>query len=104
MLPGRCGCHGAILAQGGLSDPVTPLGTTEAVDIKTALRSYTLWAARSMFLEDRIGSIEVGKDADLAVWDRNPYQVPTAALKDMRCELTLVRGKTVYRAESFKTP
>jgi hypothetical protein len=82
----------------------TPFGMTEAVDIKTALRSYTLWAARSLFLEDRIGSIEIGKDADLAVWDRNPYQVPTAALKDMRCELTLVRGKAVYRAESFKTP
>jgi hypothetical protein len=82
----------------------TPFGTAEAVDVKTALRSYTLWAARSMFLEDRIGSVEVGKDADLAVWDRNPYQVPTAALKDMRCELTLVRGRTVYRAESFKTP
>jgi hypothetical protein len=48
----------------------TPFGTAEAVDIKTALRSYTAWAARSLFLEDRIGSIEVGKDADLAVWDR----------------------------------
>ena len=71
--------------------------------VKT-IDSYTLWAARSMFLDDRIGSIEVGKDADLAVWDRHPYQVATAALKDMRCELTLVRGKTVYRAESFKTP
>lgn len=76
----------------------TPFGTAESVDIKTALRSYTLWAARTMFLEDRIGSIEVGKDADLAVWDRNPYQTSTAALKDMRCELTLVRGKVVYRA------
>ena len=62
-------------------------------------RSYTRWAARSMFLDDRIGSIEVGKDADLAVWDRNPYTVSTAALKEMRCELTLVRGKVVYRAE-----
>ncbi len=78
----------------------TPFGTAESVDIKTALRSYTIWAARMMFLEDRIGSIEVGKDADLAVWDRNPYQVPTAALKDMRCELTLVRGKVVYRGGS----
>lgn len=75
----------------------TPFGTSESVDIKTALRSYTIWAARTMFLEDRIGSIEVGKDADLAVWDRNPYEVPTAALKDMRCELTLVRGTVVYR-------
>ncbi|MDP3716585.1 MAG: amidohydrolase [Acidobacteriota bacterium] len=78
----------------------TPFGTSESVDIKTALRSYTIWAARTMFLEDRIGSIEVGKDADLAVWDRNPYEVATAALKDMRCELTLVRGKVVYRGAS----
>ena len=43
-------------------------------------------------------SIEAGKDADLAVWDRNPYQVPTDQLKDMRCELTLVRGTIVYKA------
>jgi predicted amidohydrolase YtcJ len=76
---------------------VTPFGMAEAVDVKTALRSYTAWAARTMFLEDRIGTIEVGKDADLAVWDRNPYAVPTAQLKDMRCEMTLVRGKVVYR-------
>jgi len=74
-----------------------PFGTTESVDIRTALRSYTIWAAKTMFLEDRVGSIEVGKEADLAVWDRNPYEIPTAALKDMRCELTLVRGKVVYR-------
>ena len=74
-----------------------PFGSTESVDVRAALRSYTAWAARTMFLEDRIGTIEVGKDADLAVWDRNPYEVPTAALKDMRCELTLVRGRVVFR-------
>jgi predicted amidohydrolase YtcJ len=74
----------------------TPFGTAEAVDIRTALRSYTAWAAHQVFLDDRIGSIEVGKDADLAVWDRNLYTVPTPALKDLRCEMTLVRGKTVY--------
>ncbi|MFM7275607.1 MAG: amidohydrolase family protein, partial [Gammaproteobacteria bacterium] len=45
---------------------------------------------------DRTGSIEVGKYADLAVWDRDPYTVPTAALKDMRCEMTVFSGKTVY--------
>ena len=77
----------------------TPFGTDESVDIKTALRSYTIWAARTIFLDDRVGSIEAGKDADVAVWDRNPYQVPTSALKDMRCELTLVRGNVVYRAQ-----
>jgi predicted amidohydrolase YtcJ len=75
----------------------TPFGTTEAVDVKTALRSYTLWAAHQLFLDDRVGSIEIGKDADLAVWDRNPYAIPTDDLKELRCELTLLRGKIVYR-------
>ena len=76
----------------------TPFGTQESVDVKTALRSYTAWAAHQIFLDDRVGSIEVGKDADLAVWDRNLYTVATAALKDLRCEMTFVRGKIVYTA------
>jgi predicted amidohydrolase YtcJ len=74
----------------------TPFGTRESIDIRTALRSYTVWAAHQMFLEDRIGSIEVGKDADIAVWDRNMYTVPTDDLKDLKCELTLFRGRVVY--------
>lgn len=82
----------------------TPFGTDEAVDVRTALRSYTIWAAHTIFLDDRIGSIEAGKDADLAVWDRDPYAVPAAALKDMKAELTLVKGKTVYRGPAFPAP
>jgi predicted amidohydrolase YtcJ len=75
-----------------------PFGTAESIDIHTALRAYTSWAARQIFLEDRIGSVEVGKDADLAVWDRDLYSVPADQLKDLKCELTLLRGEEVYRA------
>jgi predicted amidohydrolase YtcJ len=74
----------------------TPFGLEERVDIKNALRSYTIWAAHQLFLDDRIGSIEVGKDADIAVWDRDLLTVPTDALKDLRCELTIFRGQVVY--------
>lgn len=77
-----------------------PFGRDEAVDVRTALRAVTIWAARQMFLESEIGSIEVGKYADLAVWDRNPYEVPTSELAEMRCELTLFAGEVVYRAAS----
>jgi predicted amidohydrolase YtcJ len=76
----------------------TPFGVKQSIDIKTALRSYTIWAAHQLFLDDRIGSIEVGKDADIAVWDRDLYSVPTDDLKDLKCELTVFRGKVVYRA------
>jgi len=76
----------------------TPFGTKESIDVRTALRSYTIWAAHQLFLDDRIGSIEVGKDADIAVWDRDLYTVPADALKDLKCEMTLFRGKVVYEA------
>ncbi len=59
-----------------------PYGREEAIDVHSALRSYTIWSARQMFLEDEIGSIEDGKYADIAVWDRNPYEVPMADIKD----------------------
>ena len=63
----------------------------------------TLDAAYGSFAETEKGSIEVGKDADLAVWDRDPYTVPTAALKDMKAELTLVKGKAVFRGPAFQS-
>ena len=77
-----------------------PFGRDEAVDVRTALRAVTIWAARQMFLETKIGSIEAGKFADLAVWDRNPYQVPTSDLKEMRCELTVFSGKIVFQRDA----
>jgi predicted amidohydrolase YtcJ len=73
-----------------------PFGTDEAIDVHTALRSYTIWAARQIFSEQQTGSVETGKWADLAIWDRNPYAVPTASLKDMRCLMTLYKGKVVF--------
>jgi predicted amidohydrolase YtcJ len=74
----------------------TPFGMAESIDIRTALKSYTIWAARLMFLENQVGSLELGKQADIAVWDRNLYKVPTAEIKDLRCEMTLVGGKVVF--------
>jgi predicted amidohydrolase YtcJ len=51
-----------------------------------------------MFLETKIGSIEVGKYADLAVWDRDFYTAPTAAIKDAKCVMTIFDGKVVYES------
>ena len=75
-----------------------PFGMAEAVDIHTALRSYTAWGSRQMFLENKIGSLEVGKRADIAIWDRDPYTVPTDQIKDMKCLMTLLDGEVVYSA------
>jgi predicted amidohydrolase YtcJ len=79
-----------------------PFGTAEAVDIHAALRSYTLWAARQLFLDTRTGSLELGKDADIAVWDKNPYDMPSAELRHLHCEITLLQGEIVYDAHNDK--
>jgi hypothetical protein len=76
-----------------------PWGEAEAVDRRTALRSYTIWAAHQLFLDGEVGSLEVGKRADLAVWDRDIDAAPVDELDDLRCRMTLLEGRVVYRAE-----
>jgi predicted amidohydrolase YtcJ len=75
-----------------------PFGTAESVDIHTALRAYTAWAARQLFLENRVGSLETGKEADIAVWDKDLYTIPADELRNLKCEMTLYHGEVVYRA------
>jgi predicted amidohydrolase YtcJ len=74
-----------------------PFGTSEAIDVHTALRSYTAWAAPLLFLEDKVGTLEPGKRADIAIWDSNLYTTPSEKLKDIKCEMTIFNGKMVYK-------
>jgi hypothetical protein len=65
-------------------------------------RSQPAWAARQMFLEDKIGTLEVGKRADIAIWDRNFYTIATEQIKETKCLMTLLDGEVVYRSAEFK--
>ena len=96
-LPARYGIWASVARQTakGTYGP-NPFGMAEAVDIHTALRSYTAWGARQVFLENKIGSLEPGKRADIAIWDRDIYSVPTDQIKDMKCLMTLLDGEVVY--------
>ncbi len=75
-----------------------PFGTEEAIDVHNALRSYTIWNAHQLFMEGKIGSIELGKYADIAIWDRDLYTVPPDQIRDMKCRITLLAGRVVYMA------
>lgn len=96
-LPARYGLWASLVRQTakGTYGP-QPFGIAEAVDIHTALRSYTAWGARQMFLENKIGTIEVGKRADIAIWDRDLYALPSDQIKSLKCLMTLVNGEVVY--------
>jgi predicted amidohydrolase YtcJ len=60
---------------------------------------YTINGAHASFEEDRKGSIEVGKLADLVVLAQNPLGVDPWAIKDIDVEMTIVGGEIVYDRE-----
>ena len=77
-----------------------PWGTDESISVHDTLRAYTINAARQVFLEHKVGSIEVGKLADIVVWDRDLYSIPVAELKEVEPVMTLLNGEVVYRASN----
>ena len=40
-----------------------------------------------------------GKRADIAVWDRDIYAIPTDQIKDMKCLMTLINGEVVFTGQ-----
>ena len=58
---------------------------------KTALEGITIFPARNLRLEDRIGSIEAGKDADLVLWTHHPFHYLAKPV------LTMIDGKIIYK-------
>lgn len=60
------------------------------------LKSYTLDAAYGAFMEDIIGSIEVGKYADFAILDKNIMEVPEQEILDSKVTMTIIGGEIVY--------
>lgn len=76
------------------ANPVRNVGMTEA------LKMFTINAAYAAGLEKKKGSIEVGKDADLTVIDKNPYlYTDSKELFEMKVLATLNKGEVLYTAK-----
>ncbi len=60
--------------------------------LQEAYRSITIYPAKICGVDDRVGSLEVGKDADIAIFDGNPMEVFTETL------YTIIDGQIVYRS------
>ncbi|MCY1422505.1 Amidohydrolase family protein [compost metagenome] len=76
--------------------PKGVLNADEAIDRQVMFQAYTLNAARAMRLEQQIGSIKVGKQADLIVLDRDVLSVDAETLRDTQVLQTWFAGKQVY--------
>ena len=73
-------------------------GPDQAIDRKTALLMKTLWAARFIDEDYRLGSIEAGKLADLAVLGEDFLTVPADQIPQIPVLTTIVGGRVVYDA------
>jgi predicted amidohydrolase YtcJ len=79
-------------------------GPKEAIGREDALRMYTIWAAEYVKAENRLGSLEPGKMADLVVLDRDYFSIPLTEFPKIRALLTLVGGKVAYQHSSLPLP
>ena len=74
-------------------DPLLP---NERLSLEAALTAYTREAARASRLDARVGAIEVGKQADLVVLDRDPFEVESEEIGSISVLRTFVEGETVF--------
>ena len=67
----------------------------EAISAEAALRAVTIDAAWQLFAEDRVGSLELGKFADVTVTDRNPLTIDPLELDGLGVRETWIGGRRV---------
>ncbi len=79
---------------GDLDEVLPPV--SEALTIEQATQAYTLNGAYLLGKEDLLGSIEVGKRADLIVVDRNILEASPEEINDARVLSTMMNGKVVF--------
>jgi predicted amidohydrolase YtcJ len=72
------------------------LGAEERLTLAEALSAYTENGAYACGVDDRLGTLEPGKVADIAVLNGDPFQAGVADLKDVEADLTLLAGRVVF--------
>jgi hypothetical protein len=88
----------AITRQDPYTNEGPVLDADERVDLDTMIAAYTIDGAYLMGLENKQGSIEVGKRADLVVLDRNLFAIPASEINQAKVRMTLFDGRIVYQA------
>jgi len=75
-------------------------GRREGINLseEDAIRWLTANPAWALGIADRVGTLEVGKDADVVIWDKNPFSVYASA------EEVFIDGATVYQKDKKGAP
>ena len=93
------GIYAAVTRQTLAGEPRAGWFPEERVDVEFALRAYTVNNAYAAGEEQVKGRIAPGYLADLVMLDADPFGVEPSRLKNVKVILTIVGGRTVYRAD-----
>jgi predicted amidohydrolase YtcJ len=86
-------------------DPTDPKADTifpppdQAITLAQCLKGYTIEGAWQMRMEDKIGSLEVGKYADLVILEKNLFDVDPKQIADVKVLATMMDGRFTYKIE-----
>lgn len=88
-----------------LKDPSNPEAkhfppNVDPMTVEQALRSITIEPAWQLRMEDKVGSLEVGKLADIVVLDANPLEVDKSEIAKIKVLATMMDGKFTHQVES----
>jgi predicted amidohydrolase YtcJ len=97
------GIQNAVTRQTVDGNPPGGFVPRERISLAGAIRGYTLGAAIAGRREQREGSLEKGKLADLIVVDRNLFEIEPTAIGKTEVLLTMVGGKVVYESPNWKS-
>ena len=92
----RASLHAAVTRQLPSGEVFYP---EQCMTRKEALLSYTLWPARAAFQEKQLGSLELGKRADIVLWDTDLLNCKPADILTANVAFTILEGKIVYTGE-----
>ena len=98
----RLGLYAAVTRQDLQGNPPGGWLPGERLTREEALRGFTLDAAWSLFLDGEVGSLTVGKRADLVVFARDPMTMPEREIARAEIDYTLVDGQVVYERGSSR--
>ncbi|HEX5758514.1 MAG TPA: amidohydrolase [Thermoanaerobaculia bacterium] len=94
------GLYAAVTRQDLAGRPADGWLPGERLTREEALRGFTLDAAYSLFLDGEVGSLAVGKRADLVVFAADPMAVPAAEIPRVAVDLVLVDGAVAFAREA----
>ena len=80
----------------GQPDALVQPRESERLSVESLVRGFTIDAAYQLHMEDQIGSIEIGKKADLVVLDQDIFEVDPYAIHKTEVVLTVMDGDIVF--------